>query len=100
MKSAKIAILDRARADLVEGHWFYEGQQPGLGARFLENIYADIESLRNFAGIHREVHRNHHRLLAKRFPYAIYYKLADQTASITAIVDCRRNPGTIAEKLR
>ena len=30
----RVQILDMAEEDLVEGYWFYEMQQPGLGAYF------------------------------------------------------------------
>ena len=48
----KIEILDQAVADLIEGFHFYEEQQSGLGSYFLNNLYADIESLHLYAGIH------------------------------------------------
>jgi hypothetical protein len=41
----KVQILDTAEEDLVEGYWFYEMQQPGLGAYFLNNIYVDLRAL-------------------------------------------------------
>jgi len=98
MKSANIEYLDLAKTDLLEGYWFYEKQQMGLGEYFLSNIYTDIETLRTFAGIHRKVHGKY-CLLSKRFPFAIYYKLAAGTVYIFAVVDCRRDPAWIREKL-
>jgi hypothetical protein len=44
------------------------------------------------AGVHRIVYKNYHRALAARFPFALYYSVSEQTASIRAIVDCRREP--------
>lgn len=41
-----IAILPSARDDLADGFDFYERQGEGLGAYFLESLFADIESLR------------------------------------------------------
>ena len=41
----KVQILDTAEKDLVEGYWFYERQQPGLGAHFRNSIYADLHAL-------------------------------------------------------
>ena len=49
----KIKILDLAEKDLIEGFRFYEAQQDGLGTYFLNSLYADIESLRSYAGIHQ-----------------------------------------------
>jgi hypothetical protein len=62
----RIEILDKAEDDLVEGFQFYEDQQAELGSYFLESLYSDIDSLRLYAGIHRVVYRNYHRLLSKR----------------------------------
>jgi hypothetical protein len=95
----KIYILDRAEEDLFEGYRFYEGQSPGLGTYFLNCIYSDIESLLLYAGIHRTVHKNYRRLLSERFPFAIYYNVSEETINIYAIVDCRREPGWIRDRL-
>jgi hypothetical protein len=79
---------------------FYEDQQLGLGAYFLESLYADISSLQLYAGIHRKAYGNHHRMLSKRFPYAVFYTFSGNTVYIRAVVDCRRNPAWIRKKLR
>jgi hypothetical protein len=68
----RIRILSAAESDLEEGHRFYEAQADGLGAYFLDTLYSDIDSLAYFAGMHRVVF-GYHRLLSKRFPFAIYY---------------------------
>ena len=96
----RVQILDTAEEDLVEGHWFYEMQQPGLGAYFGNSIYADLQALEETAGVHRIVYKNYHRALATRFPFALYYSVLEQTALVRAIVDCRRDPTWIREHLR
>jgi hypothetical protein len=96
----KVQILDTAEEDLVEGYWFYQRQQPGLGAHFRNGIYADLYALEKTAGVHRIVYKNYHRALATRFPFALYYSVSGQTAFVRAIVDCRRNPTWISEHLR
>jgi hypothetical protein len=48
----RIAILEEARADLIQGSRFYEDQEPGLGAYFLDCLFSDIDSLLVYAGIH------------------------------------------------
>jgi hypothetical protein len=94
-----IKILDRAELDLFDGFHFYEKREAGLGFYFLENLHADIESLKLTAGIHLKSHNDFYRLLAKRFPFAIYYKMEGDTAFIHAVVDGRRNPVWIRERL-
>ena len=95
----KIKILKSAKKDLKDGYDFYERQQTGIGAYFLESLFADIESLKLFAGIH-SIHFDHyHRLLSKRFPFAIYYKIVVSEIKIYAVVDCRKDPAWVRENL-
>ena len=95
----KVQILDKAEEDLVNGYWFYEAQQSGLGAHFSDSIYADLRALEQSAGAHRIVYRRYHRALAKRFPFALFYTVSEETAFVHAIVDCRRDPTWIREHL-
>ena len=59
---------------------------------------ADIESLHIYAGIHIVI-SDYFRLLAKRFPFAIYYKIENKIIYIYAILDCRKNPNTLTKRL-
>ena len=95
----KIEILDLAIEDLIDGFHFYEDKQTGLGAYFLTNLYADIESLHVHAGVHRKPYKHYHRLLSKRFPFAVFYTLESNTVFIRAVVDCRRKPAWIRKHL-
>ena len=95
----KIQILDEAEQDLVDGFRFYEAQDEGLGDYFLDSIFSDIDSLQIYAGIHAR-HLGYHRLLSKRFPFGIYYRVARKIVRIHAVLDCRRNPARIQERLK
>ena len=93
-----IKILDEAEKDIAIGMFFYESQKEGLGKYFLNSILADIESLHIYAGVHIVI-SDYFRLLAKRFPFAIYYKVKDKTIYIYAILDCRKSPNSLAKRL-
>jgi hypothetical protein len=95
----KIQIVDQAEDDLVDGYNFYKDQASGLGIYFLDCIYSDVESLVLYAGIHRIVHKNYRRMLAERFPFAIYYTVSGDEIKIHAIIDCRRDPAWIRDRL-
>jgi hypothetical protein len=94
----RIEVLDEAENDLVNGYAFYERQSQGLGQYFLDSLFADLESLHIYAGIHA-MYLGYHRLLAKRFPFAIYYRLQDKVIRVYAILDCRRDPARIRNRL-
>ena len=94
----RIKLSDIAERDIEEGYRFYERQSPGLGTYFLDSLYSDIDSLTYFGGIHHVIFK-HHRLLSKRFPFAVYYKIIDNTVLVTAVLDCRQNPTWLRLKL-
>ena len=94
-----IKLLDEAEKDIENGIYFYEAQNQGLGHYFLDTIMADIDSLLIYGGIHIEI-RGYHRLLSKRFPFAIYYKIKNEVIYVYAVLDCRQDPSWLEIRLR
>lgn len=78
----KIQILRAVQQDLINGYRFYEQQAEGLGPYFLDTLYSGIESLVLNAGIHSVYFGKNYRLLSKRFPFAIFYRVEQQTARV------------------
>lgn len=95
----KIQILPQAEQDLIDGLYFYEQQQPGLGCYFFDSLCSDIDSLDLFYGIHPVIF-GQHRLLSKRFPFAVYYRIESEVVRIYAVLDCRKNPAWMRERLK
>ena len=96
----RIRILSSAFNDLKDGRDFYEHQGEGLGSYFLDSLFSDIESLILHAGIHRKIF-GFHRLLSKRFPYAIYYQFeTGDTVMVYRVLDCRQRRGKIRAALK
>ena len=93
-----IRLLDSAKDDLRNGWLFYERQIPGLGDRFLAAIEADVRALSIYGGIHLKV-AGFHRMLVREFPSALYYLREKSTIDIYAILDCRRDPSWIRDRL-
>ena len=87
----KLRILPSALTDLTRGKMFYARLDQGLGDYFLNSLFGDIDSLAHHAGSHRKVF-GYHRLLAKRFPFAIYYKMDGEVCIVWRVLDCRQNP--------
>ncbi len=96
----KIKILPSASQDLIDGFWFYEKQTEGLGTYFLDTLFSDIDSLAIYAGIHPIYFEKYNRMLSKRFPFAIYYRVENETALVYSVLDCRRKPAWIRKKLK
>ena len=94
----KIRLLSLAMDDLNQGRQFYEKQQQGLGAYFLDSLFSDIESLLLYAGVH-QVFFGFHRTLSKRFPFAIYYRVLNDEIQVWRVLDCRQKPANLRQKL-
>jgi hypothetical protein len=94
----KITILNPVEADIEDGYRFYDSQSPGLGVYFLDCLYSDIDSLAYFGGIHPFVF-GYYRQLSKRFPFAIYYRIVENTVVVFAVLDCRRDPSWVRKRL-
>ena len=95
----KIEILGAARQDLLDGYRFYEKQSEAIGAYFADTLISDIDSLIVTAGVHPTHFGGYYRLLSKRFPFAVYYRVENQTARVYAVLDCRRSPAWIRNRL-
>ena len=95
----KVRISSDAERDLVDGFWFYEEQEAGLGNYFRSSVSADIEALRLYGGVHAKV-LGYHRSLCKTFPFSIYYRVDEETiVTVIAVLGQRRDPAWIRRRL-
>jgi plasmid stabilization system protein ParE len=95
----RIAVSEDALKDLHDGFQFYEAQKAGLGDYFATSLRSDIEGLKVTGGMHRLVYRDYRRLLGRVFPYAIFYTVEGDVATVWAVIDCRRDPDWIRRHL-
>jgi len=95
----RVRIPRSAEQDLLRGFAFYNRQQEGVGSYFLDSLYADIDSLAFYGGMHPKVDERLFRALAKRFPFFIYYDKQGDEVTVIAVLDYRQNPTTITKEL-
>jgi plasmid stabilization system protein ParE len=98
MRIKDVVALKEIVSDLNDGKAFYDQREVGVGDYFWYSLIADIESLRIYAGIHNKRY-GLYRMLARRFPYAIYYEIEDEIAHIVAVLPMRRDPVWIKRKI-
>ena len=94
----RLRILPSAFGDLDRGRAFYARHGDELGDYFLDSVFADIDSLAVYAGVHMRIW-GFHRMLAKRFPYAIYYNVDGDICTVWRVLDCRRSPSRLRRDL-
>ena len=99
MKVYRVEITEFALKDLEEAKRFYAAILPELGDYFIDTLLTDIESLAFYAGIHQKI-EGLYRLLSRRFPYGIYYRIVgSQKVQVVAVLDLRRDPGKNRDRL-
>jgi plasmid stabilization system protein ParE len=83
----------QARAEYLAAIAYYEGRQPGLGARFafeIENVIQRIvEAPQRWRIIEGEIRR----CLANKFPYGVLYSIERSYVLVLAVMHHSRKPG-------
>jgi plasmid stabilization system protein ParE len=85
-------IRPEAEADLVNARDWYERQRVGLGATFLLCVEEVFERIDRTPEIYVAVYQDVRRAFTRRFPYAVYYRIADNEVVVLGIFHTRRDP--------
>jgi plasmid stabilization system protein ParE len=81
-------------ADLREAYRWYQGQQPGLGEEFLRAVRRAVDKVVSVPLGYAVVHRETRRALVPRFPYGLYFRVANETVVFVACFHLRRRPAS------
>ena len=81
-----------AAADIEEAYGWYETQRAGAGDEFLAVIQEAIEALRAHPEAAPVVHRDTRRLLVRRFPYGLFYRLVEGQVVVVACFHAKQAP--------
>jgi len=77
----------------VEGAFdWYEGEEPGLGFEFLEELRAAYHRILEHPFGYRDLRSGIRRALTRRFPYAVYFSVEGETIVIVAVLSTARDP--------
>ena len=87
-----VIFTQAARAELIEAQDWYEGEAPGLGRRFRQAINALTERMSANPRQFPVVYRSARRALLRRFPYALFFVIEEQTLFVIACFHASRDP--------
>jgi plasmid stabilization system protein ParE len=90
--SLKVAFRRAAQDELSEAAAWYENRQPGLGEAFLNELAEAIDHAARHPEQHPIALRDVRRALLRRFPYAVYYRIRNQSLVVLAVFHARRKP--------
>ena len=89
----KLPILrPEAAADVEGAYRWYEDQRAGLGEEFLGTVQAGLELIAAHPLAAPIVHRDTRRLLLKRFPYGVFYRLVEDDIVVVGVLHAKRHP--------
>lgn len=91
-----VSVASDAKRDIGNGFRFYAKQSEPTARYFFDAVQAELASLAVWAGVHVKTPGGAHRMMVRRFPFAIYYRLLGDEVVVVAVLDCRSNPRRIA----
>lgn len=80
-----------AIADLLAAHDWYEQRSPGLGKDFVRVIDDAFDGIAQQPTLFPPLHRGLRRLLVRRFPYAVFYRIDPDAIRVVAVLHSKMN---------
>jgi plasmid stabilization system protein ParE len=86
-----VVIRPRAEADLREARQWYENQRSGLGDKFLDEVKRAVLSLADQPTQRPPYYRDFRRVLLRRFPYKLFYRIEEDRVIVFRILHAKRD---------
>jgi len=92
VKRYAIEAETAVEADVEAAFDWYEGEEPGLGFEFLEELRAAYHRILEHPFGYQDLRSGIRRALTRRFPYAVYFSVEGKTIVIVAVLSTARDP--------
>jgi len=90
----RISVTPTTAEDIADAYDYYEGQRMGLGEEFRGELNVALGLLLEFSEAGPAVHDALRRLLLRRFPYAVYYRITDTEIILRGCLHQHSDPRT------
>lgn len=87
----RLVIRPQAEADLRDAQEWYENQRVGLGREFLAQTGITIRHLLRDPNLHPDYYRGFRRVLMRRFPYKMFYRLEGNQIIVFRVLHAHRD---------
>ena len=88
----RVWLRPQAGAEIRRARVWYEEQVPALGSQFVRALEAGVEAIGERPEAFPKVYGEYRQCLIRRFPYSIYFRIADDAIVIIAVHHQRRDP--------
>jgi plasmid stabilization system protein ParE len=90
--SLPLIITPEAEGDLVDAKAWYDRKREVLGEQFVLCVEAALDHIRRVPAGAREVHPGVRRVVVRRFPYGIFYRVDSDQIAVIAVYHSKRDP--------
>jgi len=95
-----IRFHPEAEAEMIAAAKYYENQQSHLGRRFLASVRESLAKIPFDPDLYPKIDSNTRRCLTRIFPYAILYRVKDQSIEILGVMHLHRKPNYWKQRLK
>lgn len=92
MKSYRLEATPAVELDVEAAFDWYEGEQAGLGLEFLDELRVAYQRILDHPLGYQDLRSGIRRALTRRFPFAIYFSVEQETIVIVAVLGAARDP--------
>jgi len=94
----RILFRPEARAEVLEAQVWYESRARGLGFEFARSVEAAVASAVHNPEAFILVAGNCRRVLLRRFPFSMVYRVRGDELLVVAVFHHRRDPSKLARR--
>jgi toxin ParE1/3/4 len=87
-----LIITPEAEQDLAEAKAWYDRQRAGLGEEFVLCVEEALDRIRRLPKAATEVFPSVRRVVVRRFPYGVFYRIDPDQIAVIAVYHSRRDP--------
>jgi toxin ParE1/3/4 len=88
----RVTFLHAAEVEMFQSVAYFEQKDPGLGARFLEEVEAATDVIVKFPESGTLLNSYARRVLLDRFQYGVVYRIYNDQIIILAVMHLKRKP--------
>jgi plasmid stabilization system protein ParE len=90
--SLPLIITPEAEEDLAEARAWYERKREGLGEQFVLCVEAALDHIRRVPAAAAEVAPGIRRVVVRKFPYGVFYRVDPDQIAVIAVYHSKRDP--------
>ena len=96
--TVEVRLRPEAEQDVAEAARWYEANEPGLGAEFVDQVQATLNTIAEQPSAFTAVHKTVRRALVKRFPFGVFYTTDKDGLVVIAVLHGSRHPRAWKER--